>query len=56
MFETFFNLNSLEAGHRKKIIVLTLLTPILTILIGLGVGSLIMAVMNAILSVNELAF
>lgn len=26
MFETFFKLNNLEAGHRKKIIVLTLLT------------------------------
>lgn len=26
MFETIFKLNSLEAGHRKKIIVLTLLT------------------------------
>ena len=26
MFETIFNLNRLEAGHRKKIIILTLLT------------------------------
>ena len=26
MFEAVFNLNSLEAGHRKKIIILTLLT------------------------------
>jgi hypothetical protein len=26
MFETIFNLNTLEAGHRKKIIILTLLT------------------------------
>ncbi len=34
---------------------MTLLTPMLTLLIGLGVGSLIITVMNAILSVNELA-
>ncbi|MEM7426933.1 MAG: type II secretion system F family protein [Pseudomonadota bacterium] len=34
---------------------MTLLTPLLTLLIGLGVGSLIITVMNAILSVNELA-
>lgn len=26
MFETFFKLNSSEAGHRKKIMILTLLT------------------------------
>ncbi len=26
MFETLFKLNSLEAGHRKKIMILTLLT------------------------------
>lgn len=26
MFETIFKLNSLESGHRKKIIILTLLT------------------------------
>ncbi len=35
---------------------MTLLTPTLTILIGIGVGGLIMSVMTAILSVNELAF
>lgn len=34
---------------------MTLLTPALTVLIGLGIGTLIMSVMNAILSVNELA-
>ena len=26
MFETIFNLSNLQAGHRKKIIVLTVLT------------------------------
>lgn len=34
---------------------LTLFTPAITLIIGLGVGGLIMSVMNAILSVNELA-
>ncbi len=33
-----------------------LITPLLTILIGLGVGGLVMSVMNAVLSVNELVF
>jgi general secretion pathway protein F len=35
---------------------LTLLTPALTIVMGLIVGGLIMSVMSAILSINELAF
>jgi general secretion pathway protein F len=35
---------------------LTLLTPALTIVIGIMVGGLIMSVMSAILSINELAF
>ncbi len=35
--------------------IMTMLTPVLTIMIGLAVGGLIMTVMNAILSVNELA-
>lgn len=35
---------------------MTLLTPVLTITIGLVVGGLILSVMNAILSVNDLAF
>ena len=35
---------------------LTLLTPALTIVMGVIVGGLIMSVMNAILSINELAF
>jgi general secretion pathway protein F len=35
---------------------LTLLTPALTIVIGVMVGGLIMSVMSAILSINELAF
>ena len=35
---------------------MTLLTPVLTIAIGIFVGGLIMSVMRAILSVNELAF
>jgi general secretion pathway protein F len=36
--------------------IMGLLTPALTIAIGLGVGIMIMAVMNAILSVNEITF
>ena len=35
---------------------LTLLTPALTIMIGVMVGGLIISVMSAILSINELAF
>ena len=35
--------------------ILTLLTPALTIVMGLIVGGLIMSVMSAILSINELA-
>jgi len=41
--------------HRRLEQLLTLLTPALTILMGLIVGGLIMSVMNAILSINELA-
>jgi general secretion pathway protein F len=36
--------------------ILTLMTPALTILMGLMVGGLIMSVMSAILSINDLAF
>ena len=42
------------AVQRQTAQLLTLLTPILTLLIGGGVGALILTVMNAILSVNEL--
>jgi len=41
--------------HRRLEQLLTLLTPALTIIMGLIVGGLIMSVMNAILSINELA-
>jgi len=33
-----------------------LLTPVLTLAIGTGVGALIMQVMSAVLSINDLAF
>ena len=42
--------------HRRLEQLLTLLTPALTIFMGLIVGGLIMSVMGAILSINELAF
>jgi general secretion pathway protein F len=42
--------------HRRLEHMLTLLTPTLTIGMGLIVGGLIMSVMSAILSINELAF
>lgn len=42
--------------HRRLEHLLTLLTPTLTIMMGLIVGGLIMSVMSAILSINELAF
>ena len=35
---------------------MSLMTPLLTLIIGLGVGGLLMSVMNAIMSVNDLAF
>jgi general secretion pathway protein F len=41
--------------HRRLEQLLTLLTPALTIVMGLIVGGLIMSVMGAILSINELA-
>jgi general secretion pathway protein F len=41
--------------HRRLEQLLTLLTPALTIVMGLIVGGLIMSVMSAILSINELA-
>jgi general secretion pathway protein F len=47
-------LNEVELGKRIERF-MTLLTPIVTILLGALVGSLIISVMNAILSVNELA-
>jgi general secretion pathway protein F len=34
--------------------VIGLITPILTILIGIGVGSLVLSVMDAVLSINEM--
>jgi general secretion pathway protein F len=43
------------AMQRQMLRILTLLTPLLTLLIGGTVGALILTVMNAILSVNELA-
>ena len=44
------------ALQRQLARLMTLLTPILTLLIGGLVGGLILSVMNAILSVNDLAF
>jgi general secretion pathway protein F len=46
--------NELEAAARIERL-MTLLTPLLTVALGLLVGGLIMSVMRAILSVNELA-
>lgn len=47
----------IEADHLRRVErLLGLLTPILTLAIGGAVGSLIMAVMSAVLSINELAF
>ena len=46
-----------ESQVRRRIEqMLTLLTPALTIVMGAAVGGLIMSVMSAILSINELAF
>ncbi len=45
-----------RALERRIDRMMTLLTPALTILIGMGVGGLILSVMNAILSANDLAF
>lgn len=46
-----------EAQVQRRIDrLMSLLTPVLTLVIGLGVGGLMMSVMNAILSVNDLAF
>ncbi len=45
-----------SAVARRVERLLTLLTPVLTLLIGGFVGALIISVMNAILSVNELVF
>jgi general secretion pathway protein F len=42
--------------HSRLEQLLTLLTPALTVFMGLLVGGLIMSVMSAILSINELAF
>lgn len=45
-----------ETGLQRKIDrIMTWFTPAITIFIGLGIGGLIMSVMNAILSVNEFA-
>jgi len=44
-----------SALQRQTALLLTLLTPVLTLLIGGTIGGLILAVMNAILSVNDLA-
>ena len=47
----------LEAETQRQIErLMSLLTPILTLIIGLGVGTLILSVMHALLSVNDLAF
>ena len=47
----------LEADVQRRLDrLLGLLAPALTLIIGIAVGGLIMSVMNAILSVNELAF
>ncbi len=47
----------LESQTQRKINrIMTWFSPVLTLLIGLGIGGIIMSVMNAILSVNELAF
>lgn len=49
--------NVFDAKIKQKIkIMMTLLTPIITLMIGLGIGVLIVSVMDAILSVNDLAF
>ena len=42
--------------QRRIDTLMALLTPALTLIIGLGVGGLILSVMNAILSVNDMAF
>lgn len=42
--------------HRRIERIVTLLTPTLTLVIGAGVGGLILQVMTAVLSINELAF
>jgi general secretion pathway protein F len=49
--------NNLEGElHRRIERVVTLLTPALTLVIGAGVGGLILQVMTAVLSINDLAF
>ena len=49
--------NNLEGElHRRIERLVTLLTPALTLGIGAGVGGLILQVMTAVLSINELAF
>lgn len=46
----------LEAQSQRKLErLLTLLTPVITVVMGLGVGGLVLSVMSAILSVNEMA-
>ena len=42
-------------SHRRIEALLTLLTPLITLAIGLVIGGLIMSVMQAVLSVNEIA-
>jgi general secretion pathway protein F len=42
--------------HRRIERIVTLLTPTLTLAIGAGVGGLILQVMTAVLSINDLAF
>ncbi|MDJ0929780.1 type II secretion system F family protein [Breoghania sp.] len=47
----------LEAEASRQIqLIFQLVPPILTLAIGLGVGSFILVIMNAVLSVNDLAF
>jgi general secretion pathway protein F len=49
--------NNLEGELQRRIErIVTLLTPALTLAIGAGVGGLILQVMTAVLSINDLAF
>ena len=41
--------------HRQMERALALVTPLLTLVIGLGVGGLMLSVIDAILSINDLA-
>ncbi len=45
-----------EESTRQVALIFQLVPPVLTLLIGLGVGSFILVIMDAVLSVNDLAF